>query len=79
MLWLALPLDREPKDFRQRRPDGQGGWTWQVKGVRQRCAGLDVHKNTVVACVRVAVEGKVHREMRTFDTTTTAHPEAARP
>src|SRR5512144_2088204 len=36
-----------------------------------RCAGLDVHKNTVVACVRVAVEGKVHREMRTFDTTTT--------
>ncbi|MGZ9083798.1 MAG: phage/plasmid primase, P4 family, partial [Rhodoplanes sp.] len=25
----------EPKDFRQRRPDGQGGWTWQVKGVRQ--------------------------------------------
>jgi hypothetical protein len=36
-----------------------------------RCAGLDVHKDTVVACVRVAVEGKVHREMRTFDTTTT--------
>jgi len=25
----------EPKDFRQRRPDGQGGWTWRVKGVRQ--------------------------------------------
>lgn len=23
-----------PKDFRQRCPDGQGGWTWQVKGVR---------------------------------------------
>jgi transposase len=36
-----------------------------------RCAGLDVHKDTVVACVRVAVEGKVHREMRTFDTMTT--------
>src|SRR5512147_2455811 len=36
-----------------------------------RCAGLDVHKDTVVACVRVAVEGKVHRQMRTFDTTTT--------
>ena len=35
-----------------------------------RCAGLDVHKDTVVACVRVAVEGKVSREMRTFDTTT---------
>ena len=25
----------EPKDFRQRRPDGQGGWSWRVKGVRQ--------------------------------------------
>jgi hypothetical protein len=24
----------EPKDFRQRRPDGRGGWTWSVKGVR---------------------------------------------
>jgi AAA domain-containing protein len=25
----------EPKDFRQRRPDGSGGWDWSVKGVRQ--------------------------------------------
>lgn len=24
----------EPKDFRQRRPDGKGGWLWSVKGVR---------------------------------------------
>jgi putative DNA primase/helicase len=24
----------EPKDFRQRRPDGKGGWTWNLKGVR---------------------------------------------
>ena len=24
----------EPKDFRQRRPDGNGGWIWSVKGVR---------------------------------------------
>lgn len=23
----------EPKDFRQRRPDGRGGWIWDVKGV----------------------------------------------
>jgi len=22
----------DPKDFRQRRPDGNGGWTWSVKG-----------------------------------------------
>jgi len=25
----------EPKDFRQRRPDGAGGWEWNVKGVRR--------------------------------------------
>ena len=24
----------EPKGFRQRRPDGKGGWTWSVQGVR---------------------------------------------
>ena len=23
----------EPKDFRQRRPDGTGGWVWSTKGV----------------------------------------------
>ena len=25
----------EPKDFRQRRPDGKGGWTWNTKGTRR--------------------------------------------
>ncbi len=25
----------EPKDFRQRRPDGTGGWVWNTKGVRR--------------------------------------------
>lgn len=25
----------EPKDFRQRRPDGQGGWTGSTKGIRR--------------------------------------------
>jgi hypothetical protein len=25
----------EPKDFRQRRPDGRGGWTWNTKGTRR--------------------------------------------
>jgi transposase len=34
------------------------------------CAGLDVHKETVVACVRHVVDGKVTREVRTFKTTT---------
>lgn len=36
----------------------------------QRCAGLDVHKKSVVACKRI-VEGKdVRREVKTFGTTT---------
>jgi len=35
-----------------------------------RCAGLDVHKDTVVACVRIAADGAVHSEVRTFDTMT---------
>jgi len=37
----------------------------------KRCAGLDVHQRTVVACVRVVTDGKVVEEVRTFDTTTT--------
>src|ERR671933_800649 len=35
-----------------------------------RCAGLDVHKATVVACVRVARGGGAIREVRSFATTT---------
>jgi transposase len=35
-----------------------------------RCAGLDVHKETVVACVRLVIDGHVQREVRTFGTTT---------
>src|SRR5271165_6133865 len=34
------------------------------------CAGLDVHKDSVVACVRHMVDGDVKREVRSFTTTT---------
>jgi transposase len=34
------------------------------------CAGLDVHKETVVACVRRVVAGTVRQEVRTFRTET---------
>jgi transposase len=37
-----------------------------------RCAGLDVHKETVVASVRMAEGSKVSRQTRTFATTTGA-------
>src|SRR5215469_4511298 len=35
-----------------------------------RCCGLDVHKDTVVACVRIARDGKATTEVRTFQTST---------
>jgi len=38
--------------------------------MHERVAGLDVHKETIVACVRIVADGKVGRECRTFDTTT---------
>lgn len=34
------------------------------------CAGLDVHKDTVVACVRHMTHGEVATQVRTFSTTT---------
>jgi transposase len=34
------------------------------------CAGLDVHRDTVVACVRLVLDGVVSVEVRTFGTTT---------
>jgi transposase len=38
--------------------------------IHQRVAGLDVHKETIVACVRIMVGAKISRECRTFETTT---------
>jgi len=42
-----------------------------MEQVIERCAGLDVHKATVAACVRVATAGRTRRqEIRTFGTNT---------
>ena len=38
--------------------------------LHQRCAGLDVHKKTVVAAVRLATENRLVSEVKTFATTT---------
>jgi transposase len=38
--------------------------------LHRRCCGLDVHKETVVACLRLVPDGKVTTEVRTFQTTT---------
>ena len=38
--------------------------------MHERVGGLDVHKTMIVACVRLMSGGKVDRECRTFETTT---------
>jgi hypothetical protein len=38
--------------------------------IHERCGGLDVHKDTVVACRRVMEGAAVTREVRSFSTTT---------
>jgi transposase len=43
-----------------------------METMHERCAGLDVHKDTVVACVRVASGRSAQREVKTFATTTSA-------
>jgi len=35
-----------------------------------RCTGLDVHKQTVVACARIVTDGSASQQVRTFETTT---------
>lgn len=42
-----------------------------------RCAGLDVRKQTVVACARVAGNGLLQQEVRTLATTTSGLLELA--
>lgn len=38
--------------------------------IHQRCCGLDVHKETVAACLLVEEGGQVHKEIRTYGTMT---------
>ena len=49
----------EPKDFRQRRPDGKGGWIWNLDGVRRALYRLpeiiEAKSNGYLICV---VEGE---------------------
>src|ERR1700751_584818 len=41
-----------------------------MKALHKRCAGLDVHKAEVVACLRVVTNREVGPEVRRFPTTT---------
>jgi transposase len=38
--------------------------------LHERCGGLDVHKDTVVACRRVMEGAAIRREVKSFPTTT---------
>ncbi|WP_139376139.1 IS110 family transposase, partial [Clostridium oryzae] len=43
-----------------------------MEAIVERCAGLDVHEKTVVACIlKGNVNEKPEKEIRTFNTTTT--------
>jgi transposase len=41
-----------------------------VEVLHARCAGLDVHRDTVVACCRLMVDGTIQQDVQTFGTTT---------
>ena len=48
-----------------------------MKTLHRRCAGLDVHSDTVVACVRLTGRSKPRHEVRRFSTATHDLPELA--
>src|SRR5580693_7806613 len=57
-------------DFLRRGSHAGGVEEGTMEVLYPHCAGLDVHKDTVVACVRHMATGSVEREVRTFKTTT---------
>ncbi len=65
----------EPKDFRQRRPDGKGGWAWNLNGVRRVLYRLPevVKAKAVIIC-----EGeKDVATARAFGLIATCNPQGA--
>src|SRR4029077_14898847 len=58
-------------DIRDPTPTTQRGMgRWKMGLLHRCCCGLDVHKETVVACLRLVSDGKVTTEARAFQTTT---------
>src|SRR4051794_23238153 len=56
--------------FIQGSPPASSAKEVTMEVLHPRCAGLDVHNDSVVACVRLAEGGHVKRHVETFDTTT---------
>ncbi len=48
----------EPKDFRLRRPDADGGWTWNIKGVERVLYRLQEVTRAPNHCMIYVVEGE---------------------
>lgn len=69
----------EPKDFRQRQPDGNGGWSWKTQGVRR----VPFQLPKVQAAIRngdpiFVVEGeKSARRLASLDLVATCSPGGA--
>jgi 5S rRNA maturation endonuclease (ribonuclease M5) len=62
----------EPKDFRQRRPDGSGGWKWNVQGVRRVLYRVAEVLKAQVVCI---VEGEKDADnLRELGFTATTNP-----
>src|SRR5436190_19710652 len=41
-----------------------------MQEILDRCAGLDIHKNTIVACIMIGSGKTMHKEIKTFGTMT---------
>jgi 5S rRNA maturation endonuclease (ribonuclease M5) len=56
---LYQVVRREPKEFRQRRPDGNGGWIWDMRGVNRVIYRLpEIIQATITNDVLYIVEGE---------------------
>ena len=69
----------EPKDFRQRRPDGNGGWIWQLGETRRVLYRLpELHEAIANGRVVFIVEGEKDVEnLRTIGVPATCNPGGA--
>lgn len=68
----------EPKDFRQRQPDGKGGWSWRLNGARRVLYHLPELLKADAAQWVFVVEGEKDADnMRAIGLTATCNPMGA--
>ena len=77
LLYQAVRL-RSPKDFRQRRPDGNGGWVWKLDGTRRVLYRLPELLAADPNAVVFVVEGEKDVDrLRSLGLIATTNPEGA--